>query len=270
MFEPVEVLLLQPASCIIPLTIVLHKFIHEQYPSICMDIYCIICLMYDIQIRKQAISLRKRGTSIYEIARIMDLRPTTISYWCKDIKLSDFLIHKISNEGKKKAHRAMLIYTEKQRAKRLHRQAVERRMGSKLLGRLTRRDLMMVGMGLYWGEGYKGNNGELGFTNSNSDIIQFYMNWLAILGVSKKNLIFRLTINNIFRNQERRLRWFWLIKLSVKEEQFTKTTIIKSVLKKVDFSKRDNYKGILRVKVRRGNALKNRILGALEHISACV
>jgi len=232
--------------------------------------YVIICLMYSIQIKNQAVQFRKKGKSIYDIARMLNLKPTTISYWCKDIRLSDSLIKKISNNGKKKARRAMLIYTEKQRMERLHRQATERKVGRKLLGRLSHRDLTMVGLGLYWGEGYKGINGELGFTNSNPDIIRFYLNWLVILGISKKNLIFRLTINNIFMNQEKRLKRFWFTKLGVRESQFTKTTLIKSILKKADPSRGNSYRGILRVKVRRGNALKNRILGALEHISACV
>jgi len=225
--------------------------------------------MYGIHIKKQAELFRKKGKSIYEIARTMNLRPTTVSYWCKDIKLSDFLIRKISNEGKKKARQAMLVYTEKQRRERLYRQATEREIGRKLLGRLSRRDLTMVGLGLYWGEGYKGSNSELGFTNSNPDIIRFFLNWLVIFSISKKDLIFRLTINDIFVNQEKRLKRFWFTKLGVRESQFTKTTLIKSTLKKADTSRGNIYKGVLRVKVRRGNALKNRILGALEHISAC-
>jgi len=129
---------------------------------------------------------------------------------------------------------------------------------------------MLVGLGLYWGEGYKGNNGELGFTNSNPDIIQFYLSWLRLFGISKDDLIFRLTINDAFKMKETHLKQFWIIKLEVKENQFTKTTIIKSVLKKADLSKGNNYRGILRVKVRRGNALKNRILGAIDHISRCI
>ncbi|OHB11476.1 MAG: hypothetical protein A3G05_00450 [Candidatus Zambryskibacteria bacterium RIFCSPLOWO2_12_FULL_45_14] len=225
--------------------------------------------MYSIQIKNRAKLLRKKGGSIYDIARKLGLRPTTVSYWCKDIKLSDSLIRRISDEGKKKARAAMLVYTEKQRTGRLQRQTMERKTGKKLLGRLSRRDLMMAGLGLYWGEGYKGNNGELGFTNSNPDVIRFYLSWLTISGISKKDLIFRLTINYVFRSQAKSLKLFWLKKLGVKENQFTKTTIIKTILKKADISRNNTYKGTLRVKVRRGNAFKNRILGALEHISAC-
>jgi len=225
--------------------------------------------MYSIQIKNKVIQLRKMGKSIYDIAKMLNLRPTTISYWCKDIQLSNYLVRKISNKGKKKARMAMLIYTEKQRARRLQVQATERKIGKQSLGKLSSRDIVMTGLGLYWGEGYKGNNGEMGFTNSNPDIIQFYLSWLTLFRVSKEDLIFRLTINGVFKNQEIRLKRFWLTRLGAKEEQFTKTTLIRTVLKKADTSRRNTYKGILRVKVRRGNALKNRILGALEHISTC-
>ena len=243
-------------------------YLHSMYTYLYTN-YVIIYLMYSIQIKNKAKVLRKSGKSIYDIAHMLGLRPTTVSYWCKDIKLSSFLIRRISNEGKKKARAAMLVYTERQRMGRLQRQAIERSIGRKSLGRLSSRDITMAGFGLYWGEGYKGNNGELGFTNSNSDIIRFHLSWLTLFGVSRKDLIFRLTINEAFRSQEKRIKRFWLAKLSVKEDQFTKTTIIKSILKKVDTSRGNSYRGILRVKVRRGNALKNRILGALEHISAC-
>jgi DNA-binding transcriptional regulator YdaS (Cro superfamily) len=42
--------------------------------------------MYSIQIKNRAKVLRKGGRSIYTIARILGLKPTTVSYWCKDIK----------------------------------------------------------------------------------------------------------------------------------------------------------------------------------------
>ncbi|MFH1473089.1 MAG: hypothetical protein ABIF06_01590 [bacterium] len=225
--------------------------------------------MYSIQIKNKVRVLRKSGKSIYDIARAFNLKPTTISYWCKDIQLTDSMIRKISNEGKRKARQAMLLFTEKQRKKRLGMQEAEREKGKKFIGNLSRRDIILVGFGLYWGEGYKGENGELGFTNSNPDIMWFFLRWLKEYGVFKKDLIFRLTINKAFEGQEKKLKGFWIKKLGVKKEQFSKTTVIKTNLKKADISHRNTYKGILRVKVRRGNALKNRILGALKHISTC-
>ena len=226
--------------------------------------------MYSIQIKRRAQTLRKNGVSIYDIARVLNLNVTTISYWCRDIRLSKVMIDKISRRGKFKARAAMLVYTENQRKERFRRTKENRIAGAKLVGDISDRNALMVGLGLYWGEGYKESSGELGFTNSNLNIMKFYIKWLKFFGVAKEDLIFRLTLNDIFRAQERRLKKYWVSGLRVSEKQFTATSFIKTNLKKAITSKGNTYTGVLRVKVRRGNSLKNKILGAIDHISACV
>ena len=91
--------------------------------------------------------------------------------------------------------------------------------------------------------------------------------WLKIFNVSKSDLIFRLTINQIFKSQENKIKNFWINLLDVKNDQFSKTTRIKTKLKKAFLKNGQTYKEILRVKVRKGTSLKNKILGAIEHIS---
>ena len=125
----------------------------------------------------------------------------------------------------------------------------------------------MVGFGLYWGEGYKYENGELGFTNSNPQMIRFYFKWLRLWNVEKDSLIFRITLNEFFRKEENNIKNFWINFLGVKENQFSKTTFIQTNLKKASVKNMEKYKGILRVKVRKGIALRNKILGALEYLA---
>jgi len=223
--------------------------------------------MYAIQIKNRAKTLRKSGKGIYDIARILGLNPTTISYWCRDIELSESLIRKIKYIGMKKASAGMLLYTEKQRKSRIKRILGEKGEGAMSAGNLSQRDVFMLGLGLYWGDGYKESNAELGFTNSNIRVMQFYLRWLVLQGVMKKDLIFRLTINEIFRSQENRIKNLWIHNLKISSSQFSVTTFIKTKLKKAITTKRNTYAGVLRVKVRRGGTLKNKILGALEHIS---
>ncbi len=224
--------------------------------------------MYAIQIKNRAKILRKSGKGIYDIARILGLNPTTISYWCKDIELSELLIKKIKYTGMKKARAGMLLYTEKQRKTRIKRILREKEEGAMSIGNLSQRDIFMLGLGLYWGDGYKENNGELGFTNSNVRVMRFYLRWLELQGVIKKDLIFRLTINEIFKSQEKRLKKLWVRSLKVSAEQFSATTFIQTKLKKAIVARKNTYTGVLRVKVRQGGMLKNKILGALEYASA--
>ena len=136
-----------------------------------------------------------------------------------------------------------------------------------MLGVLSDRDILMIGLGLYWGEGYKYENGELGFTNSNPHMIRFYFKWLKLWNIEKSSLIFRLTINEFFRKEEYNIKFFWMNFLGIKEEQFSKTAFIQTNLKKSSLEKIEKYRGILRVKVRKGTALRNKMLGAIDCIS---
>ncbi len=225
--------------------------------------------MHNVHIQHKAKSMRLNGTSIGEISSQLKISKSTISFWCKDIELSDVAIQKISVKGREKSVRGLLRYSEIIRKNRIERHTEQKKEGVVLVGELKERDLLMTGFGLYWGEGYKGG-GELGFTNSNPQMIAFYLKWLKIFGIAKSDLIFRLTINNLFKSNQKEIETFWIELLGVKRDQFSKTTIIKTHLKKGFIKDMSKYKGILRVKVRRGLGLKNKILGAIDYISTCV
>lgn len=226
--------------------------------------------MYVQSIKEKVKTLRESGKSIKDIADSFKLSKSTVSYWCRDIKLSEYAIRRIEINTKNKTIAGMLRYSEIKRSERIKRVAKHKKEGASLVKKLSKRDIFMTGLGLYWGEGYKESNGELGFTNSNFAIIDFYLKWLSFLKVSKSDLIFRLTINKFFRKNEKDIKSFWINSLNIKEGQFSKTTVIKTNLKKASLKNKEKYKGILRVKVRKGLILKNKILGAIEYISTCI
>lgn len=223
--------------------------------------------MHDIRKKEKALYMRLKGLSITDIADSLGLNKTTISYWCRDIKLSSQQLSKLETQRKDKAQVALLKYAERNRIERIKKTLEEKMMGEKLFDLSSENSVLAIGLGLYWGEGYKESNGEMGFTNSNPKVIKFYLKWLQMLGVEKGNLIFRLTINEQFTNLEGAIKKFWIRFLSVNYNQFSKTSIIKSYLKKANINKTDHYKGVLRVKVRKGLSLKNKILGAIEYVA---
>jgi len=218
-------------------------------------------------IKQKVKEMRLAGKSLQDIASSLNMNKSTISFWCRDIKLSEDAIRRIKYNGNTKSMLGLMRYSEIKRNERIERTKNHKQEGVSLVGKLIERDILMVGLGLYWGEGYKESNGELGFTNSNFNIIDFYIRWLFLFGVPKEDLIFRLTINHLFEKEEKNIKIFWVKHLSVQESQFSKTTIIKTSLKKSSIKNKEKYKGVLRVKVRRGLKLKNKILGAIDHIS---
>lgn len=223
--------------------------------------------MYYPQIKLTAQKMRKRGASLGDISKKLHVAKSTLSFWCKDIILSEIAMKKIETRGRYESMKGLLKYTESKRKDRILRNILQKKEGEKVVGILSNRDILMIGFGLYWGEGYKYENGELGFTNSNPYMIRFYFKWLKLWDIEKDSLIFRLSINEFFIKEERQIKLFWINFLNIKESQFSKTTCIKTTLKKASREDIEKYKGILRVKVRKGTALRNKILGAIEHIA---
>ena len=223
--------------------------------------------MYYPRIKETAKKMRKSGISLGDISKKLHVTKSTLSFWCKDIVLSESAIRKIKTKGKVKSVKGLLRYSESKRKERMERSILQKQEGIKTVGILSSRDTLMIGFGLYWGEGYKYENGELGFTNSNPYMIRFYFKWLDLWNVEKGSLIFRLTVNEFFKKEENKIKTFWVNFLGIKKEQFSRTTYIKTNLKKASPENIEKYKGILRVKVRKGTSLRNKILGAIEYIA---
>lgn len=223
--------------------------------------------MYYPKTKETAKKMRKDGVSLGDISKKLHITKSTLSFWCKDILLKESAIRKIKTKGKIKSIRGLLRYSESKRKERMERNTLQKQEGATVLGMLSNRDILMIGLGLYWGEGYKYENGEFGFTNSNPYMIRFYFKWLKLWNVEKDSLIFRLTINEFFKKEENNIKVFWINFLGIKKEQFSKTTFIQTNLKKASSQDKEKYKGILRVKVRKGISIRNKILGAIERLS---
>jgi hypothetical protein len=172
--------------------------------------------MYYPKQKELARKMRERGSSLGEISAHLNIPKSTLGFWFKDIILSGEAIDKIETKGNMKSVRALLKYVELKRQERIETHKKHRKEGADLLGELSSRDILMTGLGLYWGEGYKYKNGELGFTNSNPSMINFYFKWLKLWSVEKNSLIFRLTINEFFRKEENNIKDFWINFLDVK------------------------------------------------------
>src|SRR3989338_4729000 len=174
--------------------------------------------MHYPHIKETAKKMRKEGASFGDISKKLHIAKSTLSFWFKDITLSESVIKKIKTKGNAKSIRGLLRYTESKRKERIVRNIFQKEEGVEMMGNLSNRDILMVGLGLYWGEGYKYENGELGFTNSNPEMILFYLKWLELWNVKKDSLIFRITINELFRKEEGGIKNFWINFLGVRRE----------------------------------------------------
>lgn len=220
--------------------------------------------------KQKAIELRKSGLSIREIASRVVASPSAISLWCRDIILSPTQRSRIEISRITKAVAAFQKHNEQMRAERIRKTTELQRVGAEMVGKVSKRDLLIAGLSLYWAEGYKKGSDEFGFTNSDPLAIALIIKWLdEIFSIGKNRLIFRISINEQHLHRIKKVEIFWSKKFSVPLTQFTKTSLIKTRARKM-YENHEEYFGTLRVKVRNGTDLRRQILGAIEQLKISV
>ena len=226
--------------------------------------------MAHVLLREKAQKLRENGESISRIATQLKASKSTVSYWCRDIALTKEQLSRLAKRQERAGALGRLRSAEKKRAARQRAVNFERERGAAAIGSLNQRDIFMVGVALYWGEGCKSGNEECGLTNSNPDIIRTFILWLQqIYKIPLADLILRVSINETHRNRIRQIERYWSRVTGVPQSQFTKPSFIHARARKV-YAHPEQHFGTLRIKVRRATALRRRIQGSIERIARLI
>ena len=105
----------------------------------------------------EARKLREQGKSIKEIEKLIGIRRSSISVWVRDISLTAVQKRRLAGRGHS------LEVTERRRQSRLSNETRLRTRflheGFRDIETVKEIDLLMLGIGLYWGEGSKTNRG---------------------------------------------------------------------------------------------------------------
>lgn len=209
--------------------------------------------------------LRKLGKSINEIACLVGASKGSVSLWCRDIELTS---EQIANLLKKREFGLMLgqinaaINKKKVRDEKIKKYEQE---AIKKLGKLKKRDLFVVGLALYLGEGFKYYN-RAGFTNSDPIIIKFMMNWFkSFFQLPIDRFAFFLLINKVHANREWIVKKYWSDYLGIPISQFRKTYFVKSKQKKI-YENHNNYFGTLTFRILKGTDIFYNIKGLLKNL----
>lgn len=182
--------------------------------------------------REKAIALRKEKQMSYsQIRKILKVSKSTLSLWLrnyplpeeriKELQKSEAVIEKIRNTKRQKREKRLKEIYETQK---------------KFLLPLKTRELFLIGLGLYWGEGTKCRRDGLAISNTDPSIIKFFIYWLnKSLGIPKKKMRVGLHLyRDMNINKEMK---FWSKILKIPLSQFTRPYIKKTS------SKRINHKG---------------------------
>src|SRR5688572_10368152 len=103
----------------------------------------------------RARTLRRKGQSIKSIARELEVSQGSVSLWCRDIILTDKQISILEKNATDPYYGKRLQNSLKQQGLRLEKTERLKDEGMSEVGELSKRELLLVGIALYWAEGYK-------------------------------------------------------------------------------------------------------------------
>ena len=168
-------------------------------------------------LRQKARHLRRTGKSYQEIVRKLKLSKSTVSIWCKDIKLSPTQIVVLG-----KRYDTQLRGAKANQAKRRKEIKIIQKIASKEISKPSKEMFKIAGAMLYWAEGNKTNH--LGITNSNSEMIVLMVKWFKeFLNIRPHKLKAHLHLHS--GQNEKEIRHYWSKLTGIPENKFGKTYI---------------------------------------------
>lgn len=218
-------------------------------------------------LKTKAIRYRKAGYSYNLIRQKIAVSKSTLSNWLQEIPFSPnkTVLNRI---GRARAKTAQFKNAQKlESIKQAKREAI------KELGALSKRDLMLLGIGLYMGEGTKSYE-NIRVINSDPQIIILMIRWLKeACSLKIKNL--KLTIHIYPDLDENSVKKYWSKQTGVPLNQFCKTQIDLRADKK--FKKKHmlpygtaHLSVVSRGEKKFGVYLHRKILGWIEHVNSFV
>ncbi len=114
-------------------------------------------------------------------------------------------------------------YINTMRAKREARFASAYSEISKVLKKFSKREIIIAGFFLYWAEGNKTRNASFGLTNTDPNMLKFYIRWMELLGVKKSQMKVHLHLYSDMNIEKQKK--FWSDTLSIPLSQFRKPYI---------------------------------------------
>lgn len=216
----------------------------------------------NIVLKAKAISLRKIGNTYSEILKEIPVAKSTLSLWLRSVGLSK----KQEQIFSEKRREGSLKGAMRKKEIKLNRILEIGNRAENEIKKISKREKWLVGVALYWAEGskekeYRPGSG-VAFTNSDSKMVQVFLNWLIeVCEVSKKRIIFEIYIHDSYKNEINRLKKFWSSKTGFSEDCFNRIYFKRNKIETKRKNRGGLYNGVLRVKVLGSSDLCREIAG---------
>ncbi len=175
-----------------------------------------------IKERERARALRKQGKSMNQIVKETGYSKASVSFWTRDILLTDIQRNTISERGRS------MESIERRRTSRVINENKKRQVIINLAKEdfltISKKELKLVGAMIYWGEGRKAGNWSVSLANSDPRIIKVMMRFFReICRVSEEK--FHAHIHTFEGADINKIEKYWSQISGIPKKQFYKTYI---------------------------------------------
>ncbi|MEU6139224.1 hypothetical protein ABZ848_02565 [Streptomyces sp. NPDC047081] len=209
-------------------------------------------------LRDRARELRLQGWTYDQIQVELGCSKSSISLWVRDLPTPERK-KRTTEEASAIARRGWEAKLQIREEERTHTKQV----AAEDIGKLTDRELFLVGVGLYWAEGSKDKSyarrERVTFVNSDPGMIRVFLAWLDLLGVAREHLRYCVMIHELADIPG--AEGYWAQFVGADSSAFNKTTLKKHNPKTTRKNTGETYRGCLVIKVLKSADLYRRIEG---------
>lgn len=223
------------------------------------------------QEKTRAIELRKQGLSYSEILAQVPVAKSSLALWLQSVNLSKKQHQRITEKKLASALRGAL----KKKEYRILRSNKIKEESQKEVGQLSKREIWLIGAALYWAEGAKEKEWDIGtqvrFSNSDSGMIRFFLFWLTdICGIDRNAVCPEIYIHESHRDNIKRVIEFWSKETLLPLNKFRHVYFKKNKINTKRKNTGEGYFGLLRLRVNSSSVLNRRISGWVEGMLDCL
>lgn len=211
--------------------------------------------------------MRRKGKTYAEIRQTIHVAKSTLSVWFREVKLSAPQKQTITKKRLAAARRGAFARKES----RLREESELLSSGIRDVPTLTKKELWLIGVALYWAEGSKQRSKSVSerimFSNSDYRMIAVFLRWLQDQGFKDENLTYEIYIHTDRAKDTDMIRAWWAKKLKLPVSALSRVYYKKGNPKTNRTNVDDLYHGLIRIKVRGSTSFNRKVSGWVEGIT---
>lgn len=209
----------------------------------------------------RAIELRKQGWSYSQIKKELQVSKSSLSLWLRQYPLTKDQLHKLVN-GSARELRVERYRLTRQASREKRLREIYNHERARMVP-LSKRELWVAGLFLYWGEGGKTADGTVVLSNTNPKVVKFFLYWLTkVCFIKKPQIRIRLHLyKDMIVSEEIE---YWSRELGLHPDQFQRPYVKATTLRGLTYKTFGHGTCNLIV---HGQKLRHQILMGIEAIA---